>query len=205
VFAGDRLFRLFGAHPQQPKKESPGPRRSVVLLAVRAVTESAESQSETTSTPSPWRGIELGSSYFGTLASGCLGLRGLSSAEPMTRLCLMNSHSEPARPKAPGRVSVEALIAAGSRRSPRWWQSARAVSRRGIARSQLEDVPPRHSVMGAAPLEWRLKLPGELRRWRSGTREHDAVRVEVELPVLGKVIIGTHGPSPEDCLGSFDA
>ena len=29
--------------------------------------------------------------------------------------------------------------------------------------------------------------------------------VELELPVLGKVIIGTHGPSPEDCLGSFDA
>ena len=79
-------------------------------------------------------------------------------------------------PKAPGRVSVEALIAAGSRRSPRWWQSTRAVSRRGIARSQLEDVPPRPSVMGVAPLEWRLKLPGELRRWRSGTREHDAVR-----------------------------
>jgi len=56
VFAGDRLFRLFGAHPQQPKKESPGPRRPVVLLAVRAVTESAESQSETTSTPESLEG-----------------------------------------------------------------------------------------------------------------------------------------------------
>jgi hypothetical protein len=56
VFAGDRLFGLFGAHPQQPKKESPGPRRPVVLLAVRAVTESAESQSETTSTPESLEG-----------------------------------------------------------------------------------------------------------------------------------------------------
>jgi hypothetical protein len=47
-------IRLFGAHAQQPKKGSPGPRRLVVLLAVRAVTESAVLHSETVPTPDSW-------------------------------------------------------------------------------------------------------------------------------------------------------
>jgi hypothetical protein len=59
--------------------------------------------------------------------------------------------------------------------------------------------------MGAAPLEWRLKLAGELSLGVAGLVKAMPFAVEVELPVLGKVIIGTHGPSPEDCLGSFDA
>src|ERR1039458_7889500 len=34
VLPGDWLFRLLGTHPRQPQEQSPGPRRSVVLVAV---------------------------------------------------------------------------------------------------------------------------------------------------------------------------
>jgi len=67
---------------QSPAAEEgmPGPRPGLwCFLPVRAVTESAESQSKTTFHPESLEGhLNWVSSYFGTLASGCLGLRGLS-------------------------------------------------------------------------------------------------------------------------------
>ncbi len=50
--------------------------------------------------PNPASGRLFGSSYFGTLASRCLGLRGLSPEEPMTPSCPTGGHRR--RRRTPG-------------------------------------------------------------------------------------------------------
>jgi len=118
------LFRLFGGRSPQPKE---GNRRATPVWWCFLPSERTDRPNRS---PKPLPHPEsLGgalnwvSSYFGPwewmprLTVVCHRLN-------HDQICLMNSHSEPARPEGPGRVSVEAIIPQDRADHRVWWQSA---------------------------------------------------------------------------------